>query len=92
MPEGTVEAYEGLRRQVVQPDGGGEPLEGRGIHMRCGLAAWALMRPSIVRARPPESPLPSGPESPVLDSVGAELVRLVAGLILSTRLEGFLHA
>lgn len=66
-------------------------MEGRGIHMRCGLAAWALMR-SIVRARPPESPLQFGSESPVLDSVGAELVRLVAGLILSTRLEGFLHA
>ena len=27
IPEGTVEAYEGLRRQVVQPDGGGEDLE-----------------------------------------------------------------
>ena len=41
IPEGTVEAYEGLRRQVVQPDGRGEHLEGRGVLMRCGLATWA---------------------------------------------------
>src|SRR2546422_10133613 len=31
IPEGTVEAYERLRRQVVQPDGRVEYLEGRGI-------------------------------------------------------------
>ena len=77
---------------VVQPDGGGQHLEGRGILMRCGLATWALSRPAAVPARPPESHFPSGPEAPVLDSFGAELVRLVAGLILSTRQEGFPHA
>jgi len=92
MPEGTVEAYEGLRRQVVQPDGRGEHLEGRGVLMRCGLATWAQSGPATVSARPLESHLPSGPEAPVLDSSGAELVRLVAGLILSTRQELFLHA
>ena len=92
IPEGTVEAYEGLRRQVVQPDGRGGHLEGRGILMRCGLATWAQIRPAAVPARPPESHFPSGPEAPVLDSFGAELVRLVAGLILSTRQEGFPHA
>src|SRR3989449_8303320 len=92
IPEGTIEAYEGLRRQVVQPDGRGEHLEGRGILMRCGLATWAQSRPAAVPARPPESHFPSGPEAPVLDSFGAELVRLVAGLILSTRQEGFPHA
>ena len=92
MPEGTVEAYEGLRRQVVQPDGRGEHLEGRVVLMRCGLATWAQSRPAAVSARPPESHFPSGPEAPVLDSFGAELVRLVAGLILSTRQEGFPYA
>ena len=92
MPEGTVEAYEGLRRQVVQPDGRGEHLEGRGVLVRCGLATWAQIRPASVPARPPESHFPPGTEAPVLDSFGAELVRLVAGLILSTRQEGFPHA
>ncbi len=92
MPEGTVEAYEGLRRQVIQPDGRGEHQEGRGVLMRCGLATWAQIRPAVVPARPPESHFSSGAEMPVLDSLGAELVRLVAGLILSTRQEGFLHA
>ena len=39
IPAGTVEAYEGLRQQVVQPDGRGMAcLEGRGVLMRCGLA------------------------------------------------------
>src|SRR6266480_2609165 len=79
IPDGTVEAYEGLRRQVVQPDGRGEHLEGRGVLMRCGLATWAQSRPAAVLARPPESQFPSGPQAPVLDSFGAELVRLVAG-------------
>src|SRR6266571_312909 len=92
IPEGTIEAYEGLRRQVVQSDGRGEHLEGRGILMRCGLATWAQSRLVAVPARPPESHFPSGLEAPVLDSFGAELVRLVAGLILSTRQEGFPHA
>src|SRR5437773_11489826 len=92
IPEGTVETYEGLRRHVLQLDGRGEHLEGRGVLMRCGLATWAQIRPAPVPHRPPESHFPSGPEAPVLDSFGAELVRLVAGLILSTRQEGFPHA
>jgi len=87
-----VVAYEGLRRQVVQPDGRGEHLEGRGVLMRCGLATWAQIRPAAVPPRAPESHFPSRAETAVLDSWGAELVRLVAGLILNTRQEGFLHA
>jgi hypothetical protein len=39
IPDGAVEAYEGLRRQVVQADGRGEHLDGRGVLTRCGLAA-----------------------------------------------------
>ena len=87
-----MEAYERLRRQVVQPDGRGEGLESRRIFMRCGLAPWARMVPSAEPARPLESHFPSGVDAPVLDSFGAELVRLVASLILSRRQEGFLHA
>lgn len=87
-----MEAYEGLRRQAVQPDGRREHLEGRVVLIRCGFATWAQIRPAAVSTRPPESHFPSGAEAPVLDSLEAELVRLVAGLILSTRQEGFQHA
>lgn len=87
-----MEAYEGLRQQVVQLDGRVEHLEGRGILLRRGLAAWAQIRTSIVPASPRESHLHAASESLVLTSVGAELVRLVAGLILSTRQERLLHA
>jgi hypothetical protein len=87
-----VDAYEGLRRQAVQPDGRGEHLEGRGVLMRSGLATWAQIGNAAVLARPPEAYFSSVSEAPVLGSFGAELVRLVAGLILSTRQEGFLHA
>ena len=61
--------------------------------MCCGLAVWAQIKPAaVLPARPPESQFPEGIERPALDSFGAELVRLVAGLILSTRREEFLHA
>ena len=91
MPEGTVEAYEGLRRQAVHPDGRGEHLGGRGVLVRCGLATWAQITPVAVSA-PPQSHLSYRSEASVLDSSGAELVRLVAALILSIRQERFLHA
>jgi hypothetical protein len=87
-----VDAYEGLRRQAVQPDGQGEHLEGRGVLIRCGLATWSQIRPGAVSTPSLESHFPSGSEAPVLDSFGAELVRLVASLILSTRKEGLLYA
>ena len=87
-----MEAYEGLRRQVVQLDGQVEHLSGRGILLRRGLAAWAQLRPSTVVAPLPESHSRPASESPVLTSLGAELVRLIAGLILSSRQEHFLHA
>src|SRR6266487_2312800 len=84
IPEGAVEAYEALRQCVVQLDSIGH-LEGLRVFVRCGLAAWAQIRPAVVPSRPPESPFPSGVEAPDLDSFGAELVGLVAGLILSIR-------
>lgn len=87
-----MEAYERLRGQVVGPNGRVDYLEGRGIFLRCGLAAWARLRPATLFAHFPESHSQTTPQSPVLDSFGAELVRLVAGLILNIRLEDFLHA
>jgi hypothetical protein len=80
-----VEAYEELRRQAVEPDG-------RGVLIRRGLATWAQLRPPALSVRPPESHSPSKSDAPALDPFGSELVRLLAGLILSTRQESFLHA
>ena len=77
---------------MVEPERRGEHPEGRVVLMRCGLAAWAQIRATAVSERPPESDFPSGAQTPVLDSFGVELVHLLAGLILSTRQEGFLHA
>ena len=87
-----MDAYEGLRRQAVEPDGRGEHFEGRGVLMRQGLATWAQLRPTAISVRPSESHSPSKPVTLALDSFGSELVRLLAGLILSTRQESFLHA
>lgn len=83
-----MEAYEGLRQQVIHPDGRIECSEGRRILLRCGVAAWAQLRHSTWPIPRSGSYFQSASESPVLDSLGAELVRLVAGLILSTRKEG----
>jgi hypothetical protein len=89
IPEGTVEAYEGLRRQVIQPDGRVDDPESR-VVLRSGLAAWARLRPATTPLRPPV--VQPKPQSDIHNSPGAELVRLVAGLILSIRLEDYLHA
>jgi hypothetical protein len=80
-----------LRREVVEVDRQGERPEGRGALMRCGLATWAQIR--LTTALAPSSPalFPSGTPPSVLDIIGSELVRLVAGLILSTRREGLQH-
>jgi hypothetical protein len=87
IPEGAVNAYEGLRRQAVQPDGRIGQLQGCAVLMRCGLAAWAQLTAATVSTRLPELvcelPAPAPP--------GAELIRLVASLILSSRQEDFLH-
>ena len=83
-----MEAYEALRREVVQPEGR-LGFEGHVILLRRGLAAWAQFRPATLLMR---SPALSGAQSTVHDSLEAELVQLVAGLILSVRLEDFLHA
>jgi hypothetical protein len=87
-----VEGYEGLRRRAVQLDGSAEYSEGRAILMRRGLAAWAQLHPSIALARPPDLHSQSASPAPILTSPGAELIRLVASLILSTRREDLLHA
>jgi hypothetical protein len=55
-----MEAYEGLRREAVQPGGQPEYLEGRALLMRRGMAAWARL-PSSAPLRSPESHFQSAP-------------------------------
>jgi hypothetical protein len=90
VPTGSIEAYEALRLWIVQPDGRGEHAEGRGVLIRCGLARWAQVQSSFTDERPLSDShrQPVGSHPPGLRG---ELVRLVAGLILSIRQEG-LHA
>ena len=89
MPIGTTEAYETLRQRVVQPDGRMVHAEGRGVLIRCGLARWAQVQVASTTERlPPDShrgAASSQPEVPL--GLEVELVKLVAGLILSIRQE-----
>jgi len=90
LPNSASEAYELLRQRVVAPDGSLDHTEGRGVIIRYGLAKWAQLYDSASMAPCPEPrqfPHPR-PEKPV---PGTELVRLVAGLILSMRKES-IHA
>src|SRR5436190_2065548 len=64
IPEGTVEAYEWLRQQLIQPDGQGQHQEGHGVLMRCGLAAWAQIRVTTAPALQPGSRILSGTDPP----------------------------
>jgi hypothetical protein len=89
VPTGTTEAYETLRQRVVQPDGRIEHAEGRGVLIRCGLARWAQVQVTSTteRLHPDSHPgsASSQPEVPL--GLEVELVKLVAGLILSIRQE-----
>ena len=88
LPAGATEAYEALRLRVIQSDGGIEPAEGRGILLRCGLARWAQVQSSAPRWTSPSShPQRKSREPEIPAAVEPELVKLVAGLILSRRLE-----
>jgi hypothetical protein len=90
VPAGAIEEYEALRQRMVQPGGRGEHAEGRGVLMRCGLARWAQVQSSFTIARP----VPDSHCQPVAfhaPGLTGELVKLVAGLILSIRPEG-IHA
>ena len=88
MPAGANEAYEALRQRVLQPDGRIEHPEGRGVLMRCGLARWAQVQSTSITVVQPEFHLQHNSHQPEIPAVlGAELVQLVAGLILSMRQE-----
>jgi hypothetical protein len=90
VPAGTAEAYEALRQRVVQPGGRNEHAEGRGVLMRCGLARWAQVQVCSTTERlPPDSHSRSASSQPeVPPALEVELVKLVAGLVLSIRKEG----
>lgn len=90
MPAGAIKAYEALRQRAVQPDGRIEYAEGRGVFIRCGLARWAQVQVSSTTAwSPPDShPRSASSQPEVPPAWEVELVKLVAGLILSIRQEG----
>lgn len=89
MPVGATEAYEALRLRVFQSNGGLEHAEGRGVLIRCGLARWAQVQSSATTLTAPSShhPRDHSCQVEILAAVEPELVKLVAGLILSRRQE-----
>jgi len=88
LPDTAAEAYEVLRQQVVRPNGQVAHAEGRGVLIRSGLARWAQHQsfPAVV---PQPGPCPWHDRfQPALSPLAeTELVRLIAGLILSIRPE-----
>lgn len=89
MPAGASEAYEALRQRVVQPGGRIEDAEGRVVLMRCGLARWAQVQLCSTTERLPSDshPRSASSQTEILPALEGELVKLVAGLILSIRKE-----
>lgn len=90
MPAGATEAYETLRRRVVQPDGGIEHAAASGTLIRCGLARWAQMQLCPTTAWSPPDAHPRSAYSPAeaRPAWEVELIQVVASLILSIRQEG----
>jgi len=89
LPTTATEAYEALRREVLRSDGQIVHAEGRGVLIRYGFAKWAQSHPMFAAPLPPGSPPQRrGPPEPAIPvGVEAELVKLVAALILSIRQE-----
>lgn len=87
LPASASEAYELLRQRVVEPDSGIEYAADRGVVIRCGLASWAQQQSSATTVAPTatQRPLPNYQAERL--PAPAELVKLVAGLILSRRKE-----
>jgi hypothetical protein len=79
--EGAAQAYEVLRCDLLQPNGYGN---GRAILLRRGLMAWTCERDNAILATSTPS---SASESQATSEVADELIRLMAGLILSRRKE-----
>jgi hypothetical protein len=86
LPASATEAYEALRLRVIQPDGGIEHAEGRGVLIRCGLARWAQVQSSTTTLTSSSSH-PNSCQAEIPAVVEPEFVKLVAGLILSRRME-----
>jgi hypothetical protein len=83
--EGAAQAYEVLRCDLLQSSGQNGWGNGRAILLRRGLLAWTRERDN--NAILPTPTPPSGSESRVPSEIASELVRLVAGLILSRKKE-----
>jgi hypothetical protein len=80
VPEGAAQWYEILRHDLLQPESETGSGIGRTIVLRRGMAAWIRERDNL-----PPAPTLSVPatKSETPFTVASELVRLLAGLILS---------
>jgi hypothetical protein len=84
IPEGTIEGYEALRRQVLEPGERKAPMQGWAMLVRRGLARWAVLWCTTASAPRCVPGLPSlCCASPVPSEIRSELARLLASLILS---------
>ncbi len=82
LPVGTAEAYEALRPALLDSSGAHRAITGRVLLLRRGMVAWAHARDTTLVAPPAPRSLGAAARAPELSDVTAELVQLMAGLIL----------
>jgi hypothetical protein len=82
---GVVDGYEQLRARALGGDAEGWRL-GLGVLQQRGLAAWLRVRQAATAAHPPPTPARSAP--PVGGGVDAELVGLLASMVLAVAARG----
>lgn len=80
VPEGAAQSYETLRADLLQPRATA-PGNGRTLLLRRGMVAWAHERGAPLSFTP--TPLLPTVQSQVPSAIASELVRIMAGLILS---------
>lgn len=80
VPEGAVQSYEALRPDLLQPRATATG-NGRTLLIRRGMLAWACERGDALSF--PPTPLLPTVQSEVPSGIAGELVRIMAGLILS---------
>jgi hypothetical protein len=88
VPEGAAEAYEALRPYLLEPSGHNGSVTSRVFLLRRGMLAWACERNHTwAYTSLPISSQPVAASSLVPRVFATELVRLMAGLILSKQKE-----
>ena len=91
LPVSTLPAYEQLRAEAL-----GERLataQGLAVLLRRGMLAWSELRGQARPLIAPRAPLaaPSARDRSLAPEVAADVVQILAGMVLASRTEGSEH-